>query len=56
MRALAFLMAATTVFAQPVTIPSGRITGRDLGDVQEWLGIPDAAPSSEPCETPGKRG
>jgi len=29
---------------QPVAIASGRITGKDLGDVQAWLGIPYAAP------------
>jgi para-nitrobenzyl esterase len=35
------------LFAQPVapvTIASGRITGKDLGEVQAWLGIPYAAP------------
>ena len=30
--------------AAPVTTASGRITGKDLGDVQSWLGIPYAAP------------
>ena len=28
----------------PVTISPGRITGKDLGEVQAWLGIPYAAP------------
>ncbi|HUI53923.1 MAG TPA: carboxylesterase family protein, partial [Bryobacteraceae bacterium] len=38
---------AACVFAQgtaPLAISSGRITGKDLGDVEEWLGIPYAAP------------
>ena len=38
---------AVCAFAQgvaPVRIASGRITGKDLGDVYEWLGIPYAAP------------
>jgi para-nitrobenzyl esterase len=41
-RIVSFLFAAASVFGQ--TISSGRITGKDLGDVQEWLGIPYAAP------------
>lgn len=38
-------------FAQsvaPITTASGRVTGKDLGDVQEWLGIPYAAPPVGP--------
>jgi len=35
---------AACLAAQPLTISSGRIAGKDLGDVQEWLGIPYAAP------------
>jgi len=41
------LLWAGSLIAQPVapvTIASGRITGKDLGDVQSWLGIPYAAP------------
>jgi para-nitrobenzyl esterase len=37
-------VSAASLFGQPVTIESGRITGKDLGDVQAWLGIPYAAP------------
>jgi para-nitrobenzyl esterase len=42
-----FLFAAACtacLFGQPVTIASGRITGKDFGDVEAWLGIPYAAP------------
>jgi para-nitrobenzyl esterase len=38
---------AASLFGQaaaPVTIASGRITGKDLGDELAWLGIPYAAP------------
>ena len=38
------MLTAACVFAEPITISSGRITGKDLGEVQAWLGIPYAAP------------
>src|SRR5580658_289233 len=38
------LFATACAFGQTVTISSGRISGKDLGDVQAWLGIPYAAP------------
>ncbi|HUB80153.1 MAG TPA: carboxylesterase family protein [Bryobacteraceae bacterium] len=45
MRAAGFLLAATVcAAAQPIAISTGRITGKDLGDVEAWLGIPYAAP------------
>ena len=49
-RAGRFLIAglwAASLFGQataPVSIASGRITGKDLGDERAWLGIPYAAP------------
>lgn len=47
MRTSPFLISITCAAclgAQPLTISSGRITGKDLDDVQAWLGIPYAAP------------
>jgi hypothetical protein len=37
-----FLFVAESLLGQPVVISTGRITGKDLGDVQAWLGIPYA--------------
>jgi len=43
-RIWAFLFAAASLLGQPIAISTGRIAGKDMGEVQAWLGIPYAAP------------
>ena len=39
-----FLFAAASLLGQSIATSTGRILGKDMGDVQAWLGIPYAAP------------